>query len=329
MRSRIISIVHIIDKLSMDGSNPSSCAILLGEWISHLDRRRFDVGVCSLRGSDPGGQFLEAKGVKVYYLGFGKYSFRNLNGITEVIDEEKADIVHLHGYSAANYGRIAARRKGIRNIVHEHAVLRVLPHQYLADFMLSDYTDSAVAVSGSVKDFMIRGRSIPASKITVMWNGISLDKYRKCNRDIMNNKRSELGIPDDFRVVGTVTRLREEKGTEYLIRAMPLLLTELPKLYLLIVGDGPLRGKLERIADDLNVSRHLRFLGFRTDLAELLSLFDVNVIPSLTEGFGLSLIEAMSVGNVLVVTNVGGLKEIAIDGETALFVPPQRPGRNS
>jgi len=322
---RPIKVLHIIDKLSMDGMNPSSPAILISEWISHLNGNRFNMSVCTLKKPDPVGEFLEEKGVKVYYLGSGKYSINNIAEIMKVIDEEKADIVHLHGYRAANFGRVAARKKGIINIVHEHAILQTLPHQFVADLILRHYTDAAVAVSAGVKDFMIRGRSIPSSKISIIRNGIQLRKCRKSDNATIRKTMAELAIPGDYRIVGTVTRLREEKGNEYLIRAIPSILEQFPDVVFIIVGDGPLRDDLEALAEQLHVSDRVRFLGFRKDVVELLSTFDVNVIASLTEGSPLSLIEAMAVGSAIVATRVQGVSEVVIEQETALCVPPKDP----
>jgi glycosyltransferase involved in cell wall biosynthesis len=307
----------------MDGVNPSSCAILLREWLSHFDRDRFSLSICSLRQPESAGRILEENGAKVHYLGLGRFSPKNIAGITDLIDREKADIVHLHGYSSANFGRLAARKKGISNVVHEHAVLRVLPHQFLADYLLRNHTDAAVAVSESVKDFMIRGRSIPVSRITVINNGIRTDRFRKRDKETIDRKRAELNIPEDFSVVGTITRLRKEKGNEYFIRAVPYILSKFPKIIFVIVGDGPLRIKLEELTRNLNLSESVRFLGFRTDIIEMLSVFHVNVIPSLSEGFPLSLVEAMSMGNAIVATDVGGIREIAVHEKTALLVQPK------
>ena len=321
----MINILHIIDKLSMDGTNPSSCAVLMGDWFASMDPGRFHMSVCTLRNPDPAGSYLEEKGIKVHYLGYGKISPANITGISKLIEFERADIVHLHGYSAANFGRIAARRKGIPNIVHEHAVLKVQPHQYIADKLLARLTDMAIAVSGNVKEFMIRSRSIPQHKIRVIGNGIQLDKYKKIDNSLKQKIRHELGIQDNVKIVGTVTRLREEKGNEYLIRALPIMLGQGVDFILLIVGDGPLRDKLEGLANNLGVESVVKFLGFRSDVPELLSLFDIQVMPSLTEGFPLCLAEAMAAGNAVVVTEVGGMKEIGRDAETVLFVPPRDP----
>ena len=322
-----ISILQVNDKLSMDGVNPSSCAALLGDWHDNLDPGQFLYRVCTLRNPDPGGEYLEERGVHVDYLGHGKLSPANVGSITRLIDQYQTDIVHMHGYSASNFGRIAARRKRIPGVVHEHAVLRVQPHQYLADRLLRRYTDRAIAVSRPVRDFMVKGRCIPADRIAVIGNGISLVRYRKDpDADSVRAKRRKLGIADSTKIVGTVTRLREEQGNEYLLRAIPGILEQAGNVLFLLAGEGPLRRYLERLAGDLGIRDRVRFLGHRDDVPELLTVFDINVLASLSEGFGLSLVEAMATENTIVATAVGGMQEIGRHGETVMFVPPADPG---
>jgi glycosyltransferase involved in cell wall biosynthesis len=325
MSSRKINILHIIDKLSMDGINPSSCTILFGEWIPQLDSNGFRTSVLTLKKPDIAGEYLEKRGIRLYYQGFGKISHKNIRAINDLIEVEKTDIVHLHGYSAANFGRIAARKKRIKNIVHEHAVLNVQPHQYIADYLLRNHTDLAIAVSNSVKEFMIKGRSVPEEKIQVVFNGIKLDKFKKITDESIINLKSTLSIDKYQKVVGTITRLRKEKGNKYFLQAIPLILKKYPNTVFLIIGDGPLRGEMEKMVIDLNISPQVKFLGFRNDVTELLSILDINVIPSLSEGFGLSMVEAMAVGNAIVATAVGGHVESGVDGENVLFVPPKTP----
>jgi glycosyltransferase involved in cell wall biosynthesis len=325
MSSRKINVLHIIDKLSMDGKNPSSCTILFGEWIPQLDSNGFRTSVLTLRKPDIAGEYLEKKGIRVYYQGFGKISHKNIRSINDHIEEGKTDVVHLHGYSAANFGRIAARKKRIKNIVHEHAVLNVQPHQYIADYLLRNHTDLAIAVSNSVKEFMIKWRSVPEEIIQVVLNGIKLDRFKIITDESIINLKSTLGIDKSQKVVGTITRLRKEKGNEYFLRAIPLILKKYPNTVFLIIGDGPLRGEMEKMVIDLNISPQVKFLGFRKDVTELLSILDINVIPSLSEGFPLSMVEAMAVGNAIVATKVGGMVEAGVDGENVLFVPPKNP----
>ena len=184
-----LHVIHIIDKLSMDGINPSSCAILLGNILPIHEKQGIQSVVCTLRNADPGGGYLERRGIGVRYLAFGKYSLANVKAISEIIIQEKADLIHLHGYSAANFGRMASKKTGVANVVHEHAVLRTLPHQFVADLLLRSATDAAVAVSENVKRFMIRSRSIPESKIRVIWNGIDLKRFKRLAEDAIAEKK--------------------------------------------------------------------------------------------------------------------------------------------
>ena len=129
-----MNILHVIDKFSMEGKNPSSCALSFRDWSKHYDSERYSVSFCGLKKPDPGGVMLEEEGNRVFYLNNGKYSFSNVSGLMGLIEREHIDLVHLHGYSSANFGRIAAWKKSIPAIVHEHAVLKVLPHQFIMDF---------------------------------------------------------------------------------------------------------------------------------------------------------------------------------------------------
>jgi glycosyltransferase involved in cell wall biosynthesis len=144
------------------------------------------------------------------------------------------------------------------------------------------------------------------------------------SNEAIERKKRELNIPIGVPIVGTVTRLREEKGVEHLIRAIPIIHTAVPEAFFMIVGDGSLRSKLAHLSQALNVERQTWFLGFRDDVADLLSLFDINVIPSLTEGFSLSFIEGMCIGTPIVATAVGVINEIGVEGENVLFIRAKR-----
>ncbi|MBC6951056.1 hypothetical protein DWB58_24265, partial [candidate division KSB1 bacterium] len=100
--SRTHRILHVIDKLSMDGVNPSSVALCFIEWFKHADTRRFEVMASVLRPPDAASKHLEDNGVRLFYIDKGKYSFANVGAIADLVKREKIDLLHLHGYSAAN-----------------------------------------------------------------------------------------------------------------------------------------------------------------------------------------------------------------------------------
>jgi glycosyltransferase involved in cell wall biosynthesis len=314
-------ILHVIDKLSMDGINPSSVALCFIEWIKHRDAQRYDVMVASLRSRDAASQHLEKSGVKMFYIDKGKYSFANVGALVDTIRQEKIDLLHLHGYSAANFGRLAARKTGIPNVVHEWAVLKTLPHQFMMDRLLSGKTDVAVGVSESVREFLVQSRSVARHKTRVVWNGVNLNNFKAAEPSKVQAFREKFGITPQQKVIGTVTRLREEKGNRYFIEAAPQVLQEFPDARFIIVGDGPLREELEALAKKLNLDGKLHFAGFVSEVAVALAAMDIFVMASLTEGFPFALAEAMAAAKTVTVTNVGGMKEMVQHEENGLLVP--------
>ncbi len=320
--SNKFKILHVIDKLTMDGVHPSSCALCFIEWINHRDAQCFEVMVASLRPPDAAGKYLEEKGVRLFYIDKGKYSFANVGALVELIKQEKIDLLHLHGYSSANFGRLAARQAGIPSVMHEWAVLEVLPHQFLVDWLLRNKTDVAVGVSEDVRKFLIQGRSVSERKTRVVWNGVNLNKFKTANPTEVRTFREKFGITAQQKVIGTVTRLREEKGNRYFIEAAAQVLQELPDTRFIIVGDGPLWEELEKLAQSLNLKGKLHFAGFVSEIAVALAAMDIKVMASLTEGFPFALAEAMAAGKPVVVSNVGGMKDMVQHEDDGLLVPP-------
>lgn len=311
-----------MDKLSMDGVNPVCIALNIRDSSGAFSRLGYDIRVAEIRATPAAGRVLEERGIPVDYLGRGKYSLLTLSDVLGLIRRDGISLVHCHGYNAANVGRLAGRRAGIPVIVHEHAILKVQPHQFVADFLLRGLATAGVAVSEAVKQFMIRGRSVPAGRIRVVHNGTCLDRFRTVAPEAVRAARTRLGIPDGARVIGTVTRLHEEKGNQHLLSAMPLVLRACPDAMLVVAGDGPLAEPLRRQADALAIRERVVFAGFISDVPDVMAGFDVKVIPSIQEGFSFVAVEAMAAGRPIVASRTGGLAEIVIDGENGLLVEP-------
>ena len=317
----MIKILHVIDKLTMDGKNPSSCARLFAEWIPRHDKTQFLLKVVSLRARDKAGEYLEENGIDVHYINKGKLSFANIQEIEKLIKQFNIDIIHLHGYSSANFGRVAAHKQSIQSVMHEHAILKVQPHQFLVDKLLRQRTDTAVAVSKAVKHFMMNGRSVPAEKINVIWNGINTQNFSKPDIDKAEEFRSQF-VKSGQKLIGTVTRFRKEKGNTYFIEAAQYILRVFKNTHFVLIGDGPERQELEALVARLQLQDRIHFVGFVKNVSEALAAFDVAVIPSIREGFGLALAEAMAAARPIVASKVGGMVEMAQDKEHVLFVPP-------
>ena len=292
--------------------------------LPRLDVTRFQATLCVLRKEESLQRYFSSAPFSVHYLERGRFDPLTLFDLIRLIKREKTDILHLHGYGASNFGRLAGLITGVPRIVHAHDEDPYYPwHQRLADLVLSPVTSQAIAVSETVKASCVRKRKIPAERIVVLHNGIPLQEFMKTISVRREQEREHLGIAPFDRVVGTVGGLREEKGIAFLLKSAAQVLRLFPRVGFLIVGDGPLRAQLEALAARLDIRANVVFAGFREDIPAILPLLDVMVMPSLTEGSPMSLLEAMAAGRAIVASRVGGIPEILEDQRTALLVPPK------
>jgi len=291
-----------------------------------FDRDKFNLSLCVLRGVPHLHKSLEEQGFRVYYLGKGRFNFFTLGYLLKIIKSEKINLLHLHQYGSANFGRLAGRLKGIPAIVgayDEDPYYRW--YQALSDLVLSKYTCNAIAVSEAVKQSCIKKRKIPADKVLVIHTGIPPEQFEEPKREECIRTKKKYGLEPDHFVVGTLSRLREEKGVRYLIEAAAEVLQVFPKIYFFIAGDGPLLEELKAIADRLGIRDRVIFAGFCKNARAILSIFDIKVLASLSEGFSAAIQEAMAMRKPIVATTVGGTTEMLQDGITGLLVPPKDP----
>jgi len=320
-----MNILWLVDHLGYNNAMHGAGMYYLNT-IPVFDKRKFNVILCVLREEDYLIKLFKDKEVNICILGRGKFSPLTLVDIIRITKEEQIHLIHAHGYGAANFGRLAGMIRGIPTIVHAHDDDRYYPsYQRVADRLLRNYTNRAIAVSESVKESCINKRNISKDKIFVIHNGIPLQDFVMPEGERVQKERNRLGIGSDFKVVGTVAKLREEKGTQYFIESAVKVLEIFPKTNLLIAGDGPLMEELKILSEKLGLGNRVLFAGFRDDIPAILSIIDIFVIPSITEGSPLALLEAMAMGKPIVATNVGGIVEILRDGETGLLVPSKDP----
>jgi glycosyltransferase involved in cell wall biosynthesis len=321
-----VSVLHVCDKFGVAGSSIHGVSRLFSWWFPRYDSQRFDVSLCGLKRPEPASQLLEAQGVPVHHLGRGRFDPRILSDLTALARRRAASILHVHGYAAADFGRLAARRCGAALVLHEHfADPRMPRYQGLADRLLAGLTDRAIAVSESTRRFLVESRHVPEHKVRLIWNGAPLDEFTPVDPGAAQAVRAELGIPSGVPVVGTVSRLSEQKGHRYLLEAAPRVLATLPETRFLIVGDGDLMPSLREQARALGIAERVVFAGHRGDVAEVLGAIDVLCISSTYEGTPLALFEAMACAKAIVSTAVDGCREVLEDGVTGILVEPRQP----
>lgn len=321
--SEKISVMHVCDHLGWTGSRMHGVKRLFAWTLPRFDRTRFDVSLVSLRTKDSSGDTLEQLGIDVTYLHRGKFDPATLTALLKEMDRRGTQVLHLHGYGATTFGRMAAAMRGTAVLLHEHANHVTTPwFQQVADRLLAPYTDLAIAVSASTAEFTTRARLIPAERTKVVYLGAPLEEFgRRRSAQEVADDRAALGIAQGTFAVGTVTRLMPAKGNRYLIDAVRPIVEQVPNAHVYIAGEGELQADLEAQATTLGVTDRVHFLGFQRDVARVLSAYDVMVFPSLWEGTPLTSFEALAMGKPIVSTDADGLCEILRDGVDAVIVP--------
>jgi glycosyltransferase involved in cell wall biosynthesis len=291
--------------------------------IPRFDPERFNVSLVSLRKRDLSEETLDALGIDITYLHRSKFDPATLPALLKVIDRKKIDILHLHGYGATTFGRLAGAMRRLPAILHEHANLTDTPwFQKVADVALERFTDIAIAVSTSTAEFVVNARKIPAEKVKVVYLGAPVDEFaRPRSPGEIAEIRRELGVGEGEFAVGTITRLHDSKGNEYLVEAAKRVLDQRPRAKFFLVGEGPLRQTLEAQARTLGLGDRFIFHGFARDVAAVLSAFDLSVFPSLWEGTPLTVFEALAAGKPIVATDADGLIDVLTAGRDAVIVP--------
>ena len=241
----------------------------------------------------------------------------------------RPDIIHTHTSKAGLLGRVAAWLTRVPIVVHT-------PHGHVfyghfgpglsriflqVERMLGCITNHLIALTpGEAEDYVDLG-VMPPHKISVVPSGIDLRRFAGARVDRLS-KRRELGVPPAALAVGFVGWLLPIKGLSFLVRAMPGILARHPESFLVLVGKGDDEAKLRSLADSLGLNGRVLFLGWRPDVEEILPCLDLLVLPSLNEGMGRVLVEAMAAGVPIVASHTGGVPDLVWDGQNGLLVPP-------
>jgi len=253
-----------------------------------------------------------------------KRDFAASRKLRRLFRQEKANVIHAHGLKAALVTAAALLPFG-----HPHFLFTAhnsLPQrsskltQWGASTVqrwLFGGMNTIISVSDAVRSQIIR--FAPEQKVLTIYNGIASSDFGDYPPEV---SREPLGIALEDHVVGTVARLIPGKGIHTLLEATSLIAKIMPRFHLVIVGDGPERSKLEQYSRGLGLEGKVKFLGWRTDVPALMGGWDCFVLPSLSEGFNLSVLEAMASRLPVVVSDLPALREAVVPGRGGLLVLP-------
>lgn len=291
--------------------------------VEATDKARFNISILCIESPiGPFGNMLSQKGYKIDSLSRQKgFDVKLVFEIRKHVIRNKIDVLHCHQYTPWVYGTLACIMTGTKVIFTEHG--RFYPdrsswkRKYVNPYLVK-LTDHITAISNATKQALEDYEFIPASKIEIIYNGIAeLEGSNSETRQL----RNQLSIPEGTIVLGTISRLDPIKNHRLLISSFAKIQHKHPNIILLIVGDGEIRAGLENLVKQLDISDKVIFTGFQPNPVSYLQLMDIFLLPSLSEGTSMTLLEAMSLSKACIVTDVGGNPEIIEDQISGIVTP--------
>ena len=323
-----IRVLEIIDDASLGGGQMH--VLLLSKY---LQRENIEVAIAT---ESTGWLVNQAQILEIptYAIAISnKLTWQSFQNIYQLLKSQKFDIIHTHGGTAGFWGRLVAACLNHKpKIIHTYHGLHYLNTTQTKsiqqkiktaifqkiDQLLLAVTDRIICVCRSDYKRAIAAKVATPSKTAIVYNGIEIDKFsypldQETARQIFDT------APTEF-VFGNIGRLHEQKGHKYLLQAFAKVAD---RARLVIVGDGELRDELMMLADELQISDLITFLGARSDIHEFLSAINVFIMPSLWEGQPIALLEALAMGKPCIVSDVDGIPEIIANGVNGYLVKPK------
>jgi glycosyltransferase involved in cell wall biosynthesis len=299
--------------------------------VSGLESHMFFQVICYLRGDNDKHTEFEAWDHEVIGLNMSPMRNRGFQPsvvfkIARIIKERKIDIVHCQRHKPTVYGTLAAflAGKDLKVISHVRGLNRTRNfRRRLLNRLLFKRIARIIAVSNGVREDIVKSNSIAIrEKVVTVYNGINVEPFIDSGLT-REQARTRLDLPHKQGFVyGTVGRLVETKGQKVLLRAFAKVYERYPDSWLVFAGAGRLESELRALATDLNIHERVVFLGFRTDIPEILKAYDVFVLPSIAEGLPGALLEAMAAGIPVIASRVGGVPEILNSPGLGVMVSP-------
>ena len=246
----------------------------------------------------------------------GRLDRRAIRALCGIVERYEIDIIHCHGIKPDLYASLAARHTNVRLVSTCHLWAFDSKKDWLISALercILHAIDRVVVVS----DHMVPQLRRFGVRADVVYNGIDLQPFSGSDSDF-RSRMNWRGRP----LIGAIGRLAPQKGLQYLLRAAPEVLRENPNALFVLVGDGPDRGTLEAEATYLGIRGSVYFLGVREDIPELLSSMDVVVMPSLSEGLPMALLEAMASGRAVVASRVGAIPNVIEERVNGIMLSP-------
>jgi glycosyltransferase involved in cell wall biosynthesis len=308
----IVEVVHLVSSLNVGGQE-----MVILSLVSAMDRARFRSRVICLHDRGPLAPRVEAMGIPVEVIGGeGVGMIATARRLARRLRELRPDVLHTHNPSPHQVGALARRLAPVPVLIHTKHGRNVFrrPFEQWAERVAGRWSDLVVPVSRDAAEVARDDDRVPAGRIRVIHNGVTLGAAPTRPRAGATGTRAV-----------HVARLNRIKDQGTLLAAARLVADQRPDFRLDIVGDGPLGDALRAQAAALGLTDMVTFHGMQADVQPFLAAADLFVLSSVSEGIAITLLEAMGAGLPVVATDVGGNREVVVPGVTGTLVPPRDP----
>ena len=292
---------------------------------TYHDKRLFDVATAVLFTGGPVSEDIARQDFEVNVLGMRNgFDWVRALRLIPIIRRQKIDIVNVHGQNPL--GKLCSILSFPPVIIHtDHGTtlgssIKRRARVVLSNRLLTPFINHFVAISKNMKQSLITRERVPEGKITLVYNGIDVDKISR-ESGLKTRLKESLALPAAVPILGMVGRLAPEKQDPLLFKSLARLREQKTAFHAIIVGDGPDREALEALVQKMGLNECVRFLGYRNDVHGLLEIMDVFLFSSGGEAFSITLLEAMAKTKPIVAFDVEGVNEAVVNNRTGFLVP--------
>jgi glycosyltransferase involved in cell wall biosynthesis len=313
----MIRILHTIDTTGPGGAETIFISLIKG-----LDRQKFEPTVI-IRGRGWVYNELLKIGIEPIFINSrGSFNLRYLFELVHVIRQKKIDLIQSHLFGSNVYSSLVGMICNIPVISTFHGFIDMRDKErfsLMKRWIVNLGSKKIVFVSDKLKHFYVTSKGFSKKKSVTIYNGVDTLNF-KPQPD--TSIREKLGLGPDNLLVGSVGNIRPAKGYDYLLEAARLVINQYPRVRFVVAGEGSgkLFDSLLDLRKKLELENHFFFIGFEPDVSKFINNLDIFVLPSVSEGFSISTIEAMACGVPVIATRSGGPEEIVRDTENGLLV---------
>lgn len=311
-----INVLFITNSINIGGIEQN-----ILDYLDVADKVRFNFFVGSFKfGSSVFENEIRKRGIPFIYFRFKSIS------ILYFLKKNKIDIIQLYGLSvnvlARPIGKLS-KCKVIATIMSVDAWRKW--YHVLLDRLTSKFTDLWISNSEAGKKVTLEREKYVAEKIVVIHNGINLQRHQRIPVNKVKELKRIYGIAEYDIVIGEVANLRKAKGHIDVINAIPKIIQKYPNTKFFFAGEDMSGGEIAKYAKSKGVYDYIIFAGYCNNIPEILSMFDIFILPSLWEGLPTSISEAMAIGLPIIASNVGGIPELVDNGVNGILIEPNNP----